>query len=257
MMEISVITICYNAAEVLEATIQSVLQQTYPSLQYIIVDGQSTDTTSNILAQYQNSNIKIISEKDKGIYDAMNKGWRNATGEYIIFMNAGDVFTHQDVLLDLSREFSDTDIVYGDWKVKYNWGKVDRKAESLIHIKSHLPFSHQASLVRKSVLEKYAGFDLQYKICADYDLFLKSSKDLLSFQYIPICIAVVSSGGYSDTYRMAAWVECESIRVKNGMPATPFLTMQISKIKIRAVGFIKKIIGQKLISWITKRKYHS
>lgn len=252
---ISIVTIAYNCSEELNKTISSVLAQSYPHTEYIIVDGGSTDDTALVLEKYKNHISKIISEKDKGIYDAMNKGWRIATGEYILFMNAGDVFASDDTLEKLIEKNLTQDIVYGNWLVQYEQDLIARRAEDFLNMKSHLPFSHQASLIKKSLLEKYDGFDLQYKICADYDLFLKCYLDQTKFQYIDLDIAIVSSGGYSDLSRVAALQECEQIRVQKGMKPTPQIQLFLSKSKINLVTQLKNILGKKFVSWITKMKY--
>ncbi len=114
--KISVITVCYNAEQEIERTINSVLNQTYDNVEYIIVDGKSTDLTIDIINKYSSYISKIISEPDKGIYDAMNKGIRNADGDWVIMMNAGDIFSSDDVIESIfSRNIpSNIEFIYSD-----------------------------------------------------------------------------------------------------------------------------------------------
>lgn len=168
--KVSIITVCYNAASVLEATMQSVLNQTYSNMEYIIIDGGSKDDTADIVSKYRSRIAVYVSEPDKGIYDAMNKGLKHATGEWINFMNAGDTFHDERVLEDVfgdSSPFADklhslkiiggnTNNVHAD----HSW---IHKAEPAEVIPNRIPFSHQACFVRPPF-----SFDLKYKLAADY-----------------------------------------------------------------------------------------
>ena len=119
-MKISVVTVCYNSVNTIEETMLSVLNQTYPDIEYIIIDGGSTDGTVDIIRKYAARLGYWISEPDKGIYDAMNKGIAAATGDYINFMNSGDMFASNDVLSSFKNFVSDDpEIVYGDVKLSY------------------------------------------------------------------------------------------------------------------------------------------
>ena len=114
MVKISVVTVCFNSVSTLERTMLSVLNQTYPNIEYIIIDGGSTDGTVDIIKKYVDKLAYWVSEPDKGVYDAMNKGVLLATGDYTIFMNSGDRFYNNDVLAKFSCvEFMDADLIYG------------------------------------------------------------------------------------------------------------------------------------------------
>ena len=135
-MKISVITICYNAVNDIERTIRSVLDQTFDDIEYIVVDGASKDGTPDrvraLFAEYPQRNVKLISEPDKGIYDAMNKGIKMATGEWVIMMNAGDVFADSDVLQNVFAHVISDKItfLYGDTLSKQKNGKLLRRITS-------------------------------------------------------------------------------------------------------------------------------
>ena len=116
----SVITVCYNAAATIEDTLQSVITQTYHHIEYILIDGQSTDGTLDIIRRYQSRMAKVVSEPDKGLYDAMNKGLRLATGDYVCFLNAGDCFHEDDTLQQMVHRLHEAglqelpDVIYGE-----------------------------------------------------------------------------------------------------------------------------------------------
>ena len=186
--KISVVTVCYNAVNDIEKTILSVINQTYPNIEYLIIDGGSKDGTMDIVNKYKDKIDVIVSEPDKGIYDAMNKGIGRATGEWINFMNAGDYF-YTDSVLDSIKFASISDnvnVIYGDIFLKKS--NVVKKAENLRVISHMMPFCHQASFARLSLVH----FDVSLKIAADYELFYdmyyKEGKD--SFEYVSEVISV-------------------------------------------------------------------
>lgn len=159
---VSVITVCRNACNMLERTIQSVLNQTYKDIEYIIVDGASTDGTLELLAQHTIKISRWVSEPDKGIYDAMNKGVGLAHGEWTIFMNAGDVFANSYVLEKVFSVLEHADVIYGD-VVKDG---VVKKALSPRN--SHrMYFCHQSAFVKTCLLKEFP-FDITHKMSADF-----------------------------------------------------------------------------------------
>ena len=185
--KISVVTVCYNAVKDIEKTILSVVNQTYPNIEYIIIDGGSKDGTMNVVNRYKDKIDVIVSEPDKGIYDAMNKGIDRATGEWINFMNAGDCFEGENIV---SQVFvADIDkcksVLYGDVKLKT---KGVTTAKPLKYLRCMMPFCHQSTFV-KLPMEKY---DTNYRIVADYKLFSDYYyyKGNACFEYVPVTIAV-------------------------------------------------------------------
>lgn len=180
---ISIITVCYNAASDLERTIQSVHSQTYPYLQYIVVDGASTDHTPLVLKQYHNNIDTLISEPDHGIYDAMNKGMKYATGDYLCFMNAGDTFHSETTLADVFGQLpcgSMPGVIYGDTDLVDSTGTFIRKRRltppEVLTAKSFqkgMLVCHQSFYARRDLALPY---DLSYRFSADIDWCIKVLK---------------------------------------------------------------------------------
>lgn len=173
--KITIVTICYNSEEFIADTIKSVLSQTYSNIEYFIIDGKSTDNTLKIAVTYKtDSRLKIISEKDKGIYDAMNKGISLASGDFIIFMNSGDKFYSSTIINDIfSAGYPcDSKIIYGDVEMVYQNYKKKYKSLPIKKLTYRMVFSHQSVFVSTDLLRKY-GFNLNYKIGADYDFFYR------------------------------------------------------------------------------------
>lgn len=169
---VTVITVCYNAVSLLEETMLSVLGQDYPNLEYLIIDGASTDGTLNIIKKYADR-VTFVSEPDKGIYDAMNKGLRMAKGEWVNFMNAGDAFVEDDVL---TKVFADrlipdsVQVIAGTtWDV-YPDRRELRALSPIGELSMYIPFCHQSAFTRFDVHNPWF-FDTNYRMAADYALF--------------------------------------------------------------------------------------
>ncbi|WP_026899018.1 glycosyltransferase family 2 protein [Daejeonella oryzae] len=180
-MKISLITVTYNSEEFLEGCIQSVINQSYSNIEYIIVDGNSTDSTPAIIEKYRSFISKYISEPDLGIYDAMNKGINMASGEIIGVLNGDDYFADNGVLSDISEEFnkSGADIVYGNlWYVSRNDpAKIIRKWISKSFNRNSMKYgwmpAHPTFYARKKLFARYGNYDLLYQSAADYELMLR------------------------------------------------------------------------------------
>lgn len=176
---ISVITITYNAEKTLPATIESVLSQNFDDFEHLIIDGASTDRTLEIARR--NKEARIISERDNGLYDAMNKGIDNAKGEYLIFLNAGDSFrSPQTLSLYAGEAVKDRDIIYADTMIVDSEGKDiaprHYTAPDILTAKSFskgMLICHQAFMVKKALAPKY---DLTYRFSADYDWTIRCIK---------------------------------------------------------------------------------
>ena len=213
---ITVITVCYNAFATIERTILSVVNQTYQNIEYIVIDGASTDGTIDIINKYRDRITYFLTEPDKGIYDAMNKGIKLATGDWINFMNSGDVFYNNSTI---EKVFNAG--VYPE-KIKVLYGDVVIKAgaqnEYVKHInvseESEVPFNinHQSCFTRRDILIAI-GFDTTYKIAADANLFFEIYRRGHSFSHIPIVISVYDNeDGVSSTNPMTSFWEYARIR---------------------------------------------
>jgi len=177
---LSVITIVYNNVRDIERTMLSVLNQSYPNIEYLLIDGASTDGTRAIIEKYKDRLAGYISEPDKGIYDAMNKGLALARGEYVLFMNSGDEVYDINTVANVFASGSDADIYYGETEMyNDNWeslGQRRHKAPESFHWKSFrygMSISHQAIYIKRTITEPY---DLKYKYSADIDWIIKAAK---------------------------------------------------------------------------------
>lgn len=195
---ISIITVTFNAASTIEQTILSVINQTYPHIEYIIIDGGSTDGTIDIIKKYSDRISYWVSEPDKGIYDAMNKGINLANGEWINFMNAGDTFYHSNIIEDIfAKKIYEYDIIYGAVNMlSSTYNKIVWPKHNIS--RSHpMPFNHQSVFVRTSLCKQYP-FDISYRYAADYNFFCKIQQDAKYINTNEI-IANYSIDGISST----------------------------------------------------------
>lgn len=201
--KISVITVVRNGEQCIEKTIQSVLHQTYKNIEYIVVDGASTDNTLKIIRKFDHKIDKIVSEPDKGIYDAMNKGWRLATGDYVLFMNGGDRFYQDDSIEMIFSQKQTCDIVFADgiadvYNTKHplpinSSGKIE-----LYKFFCSTSLCHQATFIRRSLLNKIGGYSLDFKIISDhYFNYLAISKYNASTIYVSVPVAAIDVTGIS------------------------------------------------------------
>lgn len=212
--KVTIITVCYNAATELELTITSVLSQAFKSMEYIIIDGDSQDGTLDLINKYKEGINFFVSEKDHGVYDAMNKGIECAHGEWVIFMNAGDSFYDNHVLSKIfSRTYEESvGVIYGDVNLVFpNCGNVIKRFDSIKGKDQPLSICHQATVTRGCLL-KENRFNLSYKITADAHLFYSLWKKGVQFEYVPICMANFESvAGLSSTKYIQAFEERSKI----------------------------------------------
>lgn len=174
-MKISIITVCLNSEQTIEQTIKSVIDQNDPDYEYIIIDGDSTDSTLDIIRKYQAYIAILISEPDKGIYDAMNKGIALASGDVIGIINSDDWY-EPEILKTVRSCFqkSDAGVVYGRLhRVSENGTVSTRIPTDIEKIRYEMEIPHPTVFIRKEIYEKYGAFQLKYKIASDYDLMLR------------------------------------------------------------------------------------
>lgn len=205
-MKISIITVCYNSAKTIEDTLKSVANQKNVNIEHILIDGASTDETIKIIKQYV-SVTTLISEPDKGIYDAMNKGIALATGEIIGTLNADDFYANDHVLYEVSRVFLDPNInaCYGDlvYVSEVNAAQTVRFWKSNNYksglFKSGWVPAHPTFFVRKSVYERLGKFNLNYKIAADFELLFRFiEKNEVNTKYLPKVLVKMRLGGTTN-----------------------------------------------------------
>lgn len=191
---ITVVTVVLNDAEGLKITIESVLEQTYENIEYIVIDGGSKTPTLNVIENYDDRINYWISEPDEGIFDAMNKGIDLATGEWINFMNAGDSFYNKDVIKNVfSQDYGNADFIYGHTYFLSGDFRGVVKAWNFDILWKTMIFTHQSLFTRKKLLEK-RRFNTKYKICADYDVIFNSYMNGCKFFNSDTVISVISLG---------------------------------------------------------------
>lgn len=202
--KISIITVCYNAEQDISRTMESVLSQDYQYIEYLIIDGKSKDKTveviNNYIQKYPSKDVKLISEPDKGIYDAMNKGLALATGKWVNFMNAGDYFYSSDTISHFIQIVKDDTIVaFGDTAISLNKCIYKRKSKPFYeHLPLHqeIGFYHQSSFVKLNIAQQYK-FDLKYTLAADYKMFITLYNNGCKFQQLNYIIAYYDLNGAS------------------------------------------------------------
>ncbi len=199
--KLSVITIVYNNVAAIERTMLSVLNQTYQNIEYIVIDGNSNDGTTELIGKYKDRLAKFVSENDKGIYDAMNKGLALATGDYVLFMNSGDEFYAPETVAEVFASAPSGDIYYGETEMyDADWHSLgQRRHEAPDKFDWHsfkygMNVSHQAIYIKRSLTEPY---DLQYKYSADIDWILKAAKKSSNIVNTHLYVAKYLVGGMS------------------------------------------------------------
>jgi len=204
---ISIITVTYNSAQTLEHTIQSVLLQDHPDVEYIIVDGASTDDTLAVIRKYRHKIDHFVSEKDEGLYYALNKGIALATGDIIGILHADDFYMDDHVLSKVASTFEKTKAgaVYADlyYVDKDNTEKIIRKWRSGPYTEGKFLWGwmppHPTFFVKKEIYQKYGGFNTQLRSAADYELMLRFiHKHKIKLGYLPEFIVKMRTGGQSN-----------------------------------------------------------
>ena len=225
-MKISIITVCYNSEKTIRDTIESVLSQTYGDYEYLIIDGKSSDSTLDIINSFRDKRIKLISENDKGLYDAMNKGIMMSTGDVIGIVNSDDVLYDENVFQKIADNYHDgTEILYGNIKY-YNedFSKVVRDYISGIGKDPSWCPAHPSMYVRREVFERIGMYDLQYKINADYDFMVRCNINKVKYQYLNIYFVKMRYGGVSNGFEgyRKNFIECYKV-LKNNNVSFPLL----------------------------------
>ncbi len=215
-LKISIITAVYNRAECISNAVQSLQNQSWPNVEHIIIDGASTDGTLRVLHKHLDEQTVLISEPDEGIYDALNKGLKHATGEVVGLMHSDDFYADRFVLEDVAKAFSDplVDAVYGDLDYVSNddasvivrhWSSGEYKLEKLK--RGWMP-PHPTLFLRRRVIDSWGGFDKKLKISADYDAILRYFyHGKIKPLYIPRVLVKMRLGGESNSSLVKIWLK--------------------------------------------------
>ncbi|HBI14270.1 MAG TPA: glycosyltransferase [Desulfobulbaceae bacterium] len=197
--KISIVTVTYNAAPCVRETLESIIGQSYPNIEYIVIDGASNDGTQSIINGYHEHISHFRSEPDKGTYDAMNKAIDIATGAWVIFINAGDFFVHDQIVAQVfAHPIPDNyDFIYGDYIWKGDKYGMRIESRPLDKMWQRICFSHQ-SLFSRTSLMKAKHFDLRYKIVSDYNFYFSCYMEGSEFLHLDFPISVFRAGGLSD-----------------------------------------------------------
>jgi glycosyltransferase involved in cell wall biosynthesis len=228
--KLSVITVTYNAEHTLERTLKSVREQTYPAIEHIIVDGNSNDGTVALIHRYENERLKWISEPDKGLYDAMNKGIKMATGDYLCFLNAGDTFYDTDTVQKIfasSDEGHSPDILYGETAIVDDNGRFlhMRRLQAPKNLtwksfKHGMVVCHQAFIVKRELVEPY---DLSYRFSADFDWCIRMMKKAKNIYNTDLILVNYLNTGMTTANRKASLRERYRIMEKHYGKVSTFL----------------------------------
>ncbi|MHB1145457.1 MAG: glycosyltransferase family 2 protein [Thiobacillus sp.] len=230
IIKISVVTVAFNAANTIEDMIQSVARQTYSDVEHILVDGASTDGTLDVIERHHDKLTKVISETDRGIYDAMNKGVRAATGDVIGFLNADDVYAHQNVLATvveiMKREHLDA--LFGDVEFfrPENQARTLRRYSSARFRPDRIAWgwmpAHPALFVRREVFQRVGVFRADYRIAGDFEFVARAfGKNTLRYRHLPEVLVRMRTGGISTAgWRNTLLLNQEVLRAcrENGIP---------------------------------------
>jgi len=242
-MKISIITVCFNSAETIEDTIKSVLSQDYKNIEYIVVDGNSTDGTLDIINRYKAKIARVISEPDNGIYDAMNKGLRSSTGDILATLNGDDVYAEKTTVSQMAEfiQHNGLDAAYGDMiyvdrydsrQVKRFWQPGQYKKGAFYH---GWVIPHPTFFCRKEIFEKHGYFNDKMQIAADFELMLRLiEKHRIKSGYLPEVIVKMSTGGKANVLRGIVQGNREIIRSfrLNGLRLSPWFFVRKPLTKI-------------------------
>jgi len=252
---ITIITVVYNGDKYLEETILSVINQTYDNIEYLIIDGGSTDGTMNIIKKYEDKIDYWISEPDNGIYDAMNKGVDCANGVWINFMNTGDVFSNSTDLEKIKKYFlPNTDVIYGSVLKKIQGFDIVEIPGSLSSLWKGMIFSHQSCFIKRSILSKYP-FDISLKVAADFKQIFHIYSDNYTFKEINFIISKIIADGVSDKRRLRSTLERFNIVMRKSGGFKVLVYYFYLFIKEIIVLIVKKILPFQVNSLFYKLKY--
>tara|TARA_B110000902_G_C14275631_1_gene574825 strand:- start:2038 stop:2817 length:780 start_codon:yes stop_codon:yes gene_type:complete len=230
--KITIITVVFNAVQEIEATLKSVFEQNYINKEVVVIDGGSTDGTLEIISKFEHKIDYFTTGQDSGIYDAMNKGIKLASGEWISFMNAGDMFNSNEILKNIFYQKTlDSDVLFGDVVVDYKTFTKRVKSKKTSLLTYGMTFCHQSVFVKTRIYrEKY--FELRFKVSADFNFFFWCFTTGKKFERYDFPFSKISVGGLSDKMRMKVLTENRQIVRKHCK----------SNIKVELIYFYKVLL---------------
>ncbi len=255
---LTIITVCRNAREALSITMDNVLSQTWRQFEYLAIDGASEDGTPELLEQSQarfsqdRIPFRFVSEKDEGIYDAMNKGCRMAQGTWLLFLNAGDLLAASDVLERVFQEPSQAQILYGDTLCSYQGRLRLYPALPLKHLEYEMAFCHQSAFIRRELLLSHP-YDISYRVCADHRFFLEMYLKGISFDYQSFPISIYEIAGYSDTHKLLSHREQHRMQQELCI-FRPSFSWALRELLFCSKFAIKKLFGQHLTDLVRQKR---
>lgn len=229
-MKVSIVTAVRNGSEVIGVTLESVRRQIHPDIEHVIVDGASSDGTAELVRACRRRAGPLISEPDRGVYDAFNKGWRLATGEVVGYLNAGDTYAEPDVIADIVAQFRDraVDAVFGDVLIvdPEEPARVVRRYRSSGFAPARMPYgfmpAHPALFVRRELYERLGGYDPGYRIAGDFELCVRLFlREGARFRCLPRALVRMPRGGLSTSGWRSKWIITREMRracAANGIP---------------------------------------
>lgn len=253
---ISIIVVSLNTADKFKNTIKSILKQTYNNYELIVVDGNSEDETKNYIKKYYKYFNKIIIEKDKGIYDAMNKGIRKASKKWIYFLNSGDVFYNNKILEQTVvklKNNEDFDVIVGNSFILKGKLNFKSRRKKLTNFSLGSSFSHQAAFVKTKLMKK-EFFKLKYKYAADFDFFLRLLNQNYKFKYINQNISLNLPDGISDTNKVEVIKEFRKITFKYNITLRKKIIYNLFIVYFYLTNILKKIIPDKIVNKLIEIK---
>tara|TARA_B100001063_G_C16763468_1_gene557276 strand:+ start:2072 stop:2857 length:786 start_codon:yes stop_codon:yes gene_type:complete len=258
MYKLSIVTVVLNKKDEFHETIRNIISQTYQNIEIIVIDGGSTDGTLDIIQQYKNKITYWHSEKDKGIYYAMNKGIEVASGDWINFMNAGDLYINNEVLSKVfyDKNYDDSRLLIGDSLIEYDGFKRNYKNGDISSIWKGAQFIHQSCFIQTRY-QKHNQYNVNNRISADFEFFYKAIKiNKIKTFNLNHLISVFRAGGISDNKRVEALFSNFRLVFNNSKLDFKVIFFYIYKILIESCKiFIKKGLSRNIITNIQKFIY--
>jgi glycosyltransferase involved in cell wall biosynthesis len=254
MKKLSIVTVTYNAAQALEKTIQNIIAQSYfPYIEYIIIDGQSQDHTLEIIKQYEKYISYWVSEPDQGIYDAMNKGIQVAQGEWINFMNTGDIFTSPTTVEQVFQHAKESsEILYGNYVLSFeNYKKSKYTPVDLHDFYKGMLLNHQSTFIRTGLAKTHL-YNINFRFACDYEQLFYFYQKGRVFQHIDLFIAEFKAGGTSTKHKIDYLKECQSIVSQDYPQSKTHYQRQILYAKL--VAWIEKLLPRRLFEFLMRMK---